>query len=231
MPHARCSRTRTKSSGGSARRVRRWRDPARPRRAAPACRNRGRRSRASVKVLATDTGVARGHCGLYWVRPGDEETPMKVSDILRVKGGTLYTISPDQQLAGAVTTMAENDIGSLVVMDHGDLIGMLTFREVIQSIVKNGGSVGNTLVRSVMDDHPLTCTPETEIDEVRRMMLGRHARYMPVMTQRTLMGVISFYDVAKAVVDSQDFENRMLKAYIRDWPVDEPRDEQTSAPN
>ncbi|HMC14787.1 MAG TPA: CBS domain-containing protein [Albitalea sp.] len=156
---------------------------------------------------------------------------MKVSDILRVKGGTLYTISPDQQLAGAVTTMAENDIGSLVVMDHGDLIGMLTFREVIQSIVKNGGSVGNTLVRSVMDDHPLTCTPETEIDEVRRMMLGRHARYMPVMTQRTLMGVISFYDVAKAVVDSQDFENRMLKAYIRDWPVDEPRDEQTSAPN
>ena len=53
------------------------------------------------------------------------------------------------------------------------------------------------------------------------MMLERHARYMPVMDQRTLMGVISFYDVAKAVVDSQDFENRMLKAYIRDWPVDE----------
>ena len=156
---------------------------------------------------------------------------MKVSDILRVKGGTLFTVSPDTALSQAVTTMAENDIGSLVVMDHGDLVGMLTFREVIQSIVKNGGSVGNTLVRTVMDDHPLTCTPETEIAEVRRMMLGRHARYMPVMSQRTLMGVISFYDVAKAVVDSQDFENRMLKAYIRDWPVDEPRDEQTSAPN
>ena len=150
---------------------------------------------------------------------------MKVSDILRVKGGTLYTISPDEQLAQAVTTMAENDIGSLVVMDHGEVAGMLTFREVIQSVVRNGGSVGNTVVRTVMDDHPLTCTPETEIDEVRRMMLGRHARYMPVMTQRTLMGVISFYDVAKAVVDSQDFENRMLKAYIRDWPVEEGSEE------
>jgi CBS domain-containing protein len=146
---------------------------------------------------------------------------MKVSDILRVKGGTLFTVSPDQGLAEAVRTMAERDIGSLVVMDHGELTGMLTFREVILAIVKNGGSVGTTLIRSVMDDHPLTCTPETEIDEVRRMMLERHARYMPVMTQRTLMGVISFYDVAKAVVDSQDFENRMLKAYIRDWPVDE----------
>jgi CBS domain-containing protein len=116
-------------------------------------------------------------------------------------------------------------------MGHGELVGMLTFREVIQSVVRNGGGVGTTTVRTVMDDHPLTCTPDTEIDEVRRMMLGRHARYMPVMTQRTLMGVISFYDVAKAVVDSQDFENRMLKAYIRDWPVDEARDEQTSAPN
>jgi CBS domain-containing protein len=80
--------------------------------------------------------------------------------------------------------------------------------------------VGTRQVRSVMDDAPLTCTPETEIDEVRRMMLMRHARYMPVLDRRTLMGVISFYDVAKAVVDAQDFENRMLKAYIRDWPAE-----------
>ena len=154
---------------------------------------------------------------------------MKVSDILRVKGGTLYTVTPDETLASALRTMAELDIGSLVVMSHGELAGMLTFREVIQAIVRSGGSVGNSTVRGVMDDHPLTCTPETEIDEVRRMMLERHARYMPVMDQRTLMGVISFYDVAKAVVESQDFENRMLKAYIRDWPVDEPGTQ--AAPN
>jgi CBS domain-containing protein len=147
---------------------------------------------------------------------------MKVSDILRVKGGTLYTVPPEQPLGQALSTMAEFDIGSLVVMSHGDLVGILTFREVIQAVVRNGGSVGGMLVRSVMDDAPLTCTPETEIDEVRRMMLGRHARYMPVISHRTLMGVISFYDVARAVVDSQDFENRMLKAYIRDWPVEDP---------
>ena len=155
---------------------------------------------------------------------------MKVSDILRVKGGTLFTVSPDQSLAQAAETMADRDIGSLVVMNHGELAGILTFREVIQAVVKNGGSVGQTTVRAVMDDHPLTCTPDTEIDEVRRMMLGRHARYTPVMSQGMLMGVISFFDVAKAVVDAQDFENRMLKAYIRDWPVEEPTDEK-AAPN
>jgi len=146
---------------------------------------------------------------------------MKVSDILRVKGNTLYTVTPEQPLADAVSIMADHDIGSLVVIAHGDLVDMLTFRGGISAIVANGGQVGTTQVRSVMDDHPLTCTPETEIDEVRRMMLGRHARYMPVLNGRTLMGVISFYDVAKSVVDAQDFENRMLKAYIRDWPVEE----------
>jgi len=149
---------------------------------------------------------------------------MKVVDILRVKGGTLFTVTPDESLAVAVNCMAERDIGSLVVMEHGNLVGMLTFREVISAIVKNGGSLGSTNVRSVMETHPLTCTPETEIDEIRRMMLGRHARYMPVLDGRTLMGVMSFYDVAKAVVDGQDFENRMLKAYIRDWPVEHPEE-------
>jgi CBS domain-containing protein len=145
---------------------------------------------------------------------------VKVSDILRVKGSALFTTGPERPLAEAVNLMAEMDIGSLVVMDHGDMAGMLTFREVIAAVVKNGGGIGTTVVRTVMDDATLTCTPETEIDEVRRMMLMRHARYMPVMDKRELMGVISFYDVAKAVVDSQDFENRMLKAYIRDWPVE-----------
>ena len=143
---------------------------------------------------------------------------MKVSDILRVKGSTLYTANPDEPLAKAVELMAEKDIGSLVVMESGNLTGMLTFREVIQTIVKNGNAIGATLVRAAMDNHPMTCTLETDLDDVRRMMLEHHARYLPVMDEKMLMGVISFYDVAKAVVDSQNFENKMLKAYIRDWP-------------
>ena len=152
---------------------------------------------------------------------------MKVSDILRVKGNTLYTVSPEEPLSRAIDIMADKDIGSLVVMEHGELVGMLSFREVIKVLAQNGGSVGATVVRQALDDHPVTCTLETDLDEVRRIMLERHARYMPVMDQRMLMGVISFYDVAKAVVDSQDFENKMLKAYIRDWPAAE--DQQPSA--
>lgn len=154
--------------------------------------------------------------GYIWNSLG--ELAMKVSDILRVKGNILITVRPDETLATAVQVMSEKDLGSLVVMDRGNLVGMLTFREVMKSLAENNGSIGAVLVGSAMDKEPLTCTSETDMDEVRRMMLTNHARYMPVIENRVLMGVISFYDVAKAVVDSQNFENKMLKAYIRDWP-------------
>jgi len=143
---------------------------------------------------------------------------MKVSDILRIKGSTLYTAQPDEPLARAIELLHEKDIGSLVVMDNGQLVGMLTFREVIRVLAKNGGVLGSALVGDAMETSPLICSMETDMDEVRRMMLDCHARYMPVMEQHVLMGVISFYDVARAVVDAQNFENKMLKAYIRDWP-------------
>jgi len=143
---------------------------------------------------------------------------MKVSEILKVKGNILYTVTPDTLVLDAVNTMAEKDIGSLVVMEFGELVGMLTFREVMKTIHENGGEGGKGRVRKHMDDHPITITPDTEINEVRRLMLERHARYVPVVDAKTLLGVISFYDVAKAVFEAQSFENKMLKAYIRDWP-------------
>ena len=155
---------------------------------------------------------------------------MKVSDILRLKGNVLYTITPEDSLADAAQLMAERDIGSLVVMSHGRVVGILSFREVIQAAVRNGGNFGTTTVYRAMDPGPLICTMETEMDEVRRMMLDRHARYLPVIDNRQLMGVISFYDVAKAVVDSQNFENKMLKAYIRDWPEDDTKNTEPNLP-
>ncbi len=146
---------------------------------------------------------------------------MKVSEILQVKGNILFTVTPDTPIADAASVMEEKDIGSLVVMEFGDLVGILTFREVIRGINKDNGTLGPGTVRKYMDDHPITVTPETEVNEVRRMMLEKHSRYLPVMDAKTLLGVISFYDVARAVLEAQSFENKMLKAYIRDWPVEE----------
>lgn len=143
---------------------------------------------------------------------------MKVSEILKVKGNILYTVKPDTPMLEAVNTMSDKDIGSLVVMDSGNLVGMLTFREVMKSIHANGGAVGNQAVREHMDNQPITVTLDTDVTDLRRMMLERHARYVPVCDGKTLIGVMSFYDVAKAIFEAQGFENKMLKAYIRDWP-------------
>ncbi|MBV8622291.1 MAG: CBS domain-containing protein, partial [Herbaspirillum sp.] len=67
---------------------------------------------------------------------------MKVSEILKVKGNILFTVTPETPIQEAVAAMAEKDIGSLVVMEYGDLVGMLTFREVLLTLHKNGGALG-----------------------------------------------------------------------------------------
>ncbi|HEY0295415.1 MAG TPA: CBS domain-containing protein [Bordetella sp.] len=144
---------------------------------------------------------------------------LKVREILRVKGDALYTATPDTPVSEAIRTMSKHDIGSMVIMENGMLVGMLTFREIIR-LLNNQHEVGDTTIRAVMDDAPVSVSPNTEADEVQRLMLEKHARYIPVMDGPTLQGVISFYDMAQAIVAAQKFENSMLKAYIRDWPSD-----------
>jgi CBS domain-containing protein len=149
------------------------------------------------------------------------EAAMLVSEILRIKGHTLFTTPPERPVLEAVEAMAEHDIGSLVVMDHGRMAGMLTFAEVLQAIAERGGSLGDVAVADICVRDPLTAKPDLDVMELRRVMLERHARYVPVMDGTTLQGVVSFHDVAKAVYEEQSFENRMLKSYIKDWPDEE----------
>jgi len=144
---------------------------------------------------------------------------LKVSEILQVKGDALYTASPDAPVAQAIRTMTEQDIGSIVVMEHGELVGMLTFREIIR-LLNDQGSVGDTPIGAIMNTDPVSVSPDTRATEVQHLMLDEHARYVPVLDGAVLMGVISFYDMARAIVAAQRFENDMLKAYIRDWPVE-----------
>jgi CBS domain-containing protein len=143
---------------------------------------------------------------------------MNAKDVLRAKGNTLYTVTPEASLWSAVQTMAEFDIGSVVVMDHGRLVGMLTFREVFLVLQANQGQVGTGTVRETMNPNPTVVDAKAEVNDLRRLMLEHHVRYIPVMEQDALAGVISFHDVARAVLEEQGFENRMLKDYIRDWP-------------
>ena len=117
--------------------------------------------------------------------------------------------------------MADHDVGSLVVMDGGVMVGMLTFREVLQAVNREKGKLEGITVGDVMVRDPVTVPPSMPVDELRRLMIDKHSRYLPVMEGDVLQGVISFLDVAKAVLEEQSFENKMLKNYIRNWPEGE----------
>lgn len=143
---------------------------------------------------------------------------MQVREMMRIKGGALYTAAPEQPLQAAIDSMAELDVGSLVVMGDGKMVGMLTFREVLQAHKKFGGNLAGVTVGEVMVADPVTVYPAMEANDLRRVMVEKHSRYLPVMDGTTLLGVISFLDVAKAVLEEQHFENKMLKNYIKNWP-------------
>ena len=144
---------------------------------------------------------------------------MQVKEILRVKGNRLVSAEPTGRAVEAVSTMAKENLGSLVVMEQGRMVGMLTFHELLRALASRGGALGELRVGDIMMRDPVTAAPEMEVNDLRRTMLESGARYLPVMHDGRLLGVISFRDVAKAVLEEQDFENKMLKGYIKNWPA------------
>ena len=146
---------------------------------------------------------------------------MLVSEILAIKGKVLFTVSSNRTLSEAVAVMTEQDVGSLVVFDKGRMVGLLTFREVLVATQKAGADWQALPVAEAMLKDPVAAGVNMQMDELRRLMVENHQRYLPVMDDTTLMGVVSFHDVARAVLEEQSFENRMLKNYIRNWPAEE----------
>ena len=144
---------------------------------------------------------------------------MKVFEILELKEKTIFSIKPSVNIGEAIKTMAQNDIGSLMVIEHEALVGKLTFREILNFIGKNFDNFSNLLVKDVMSSNPMTVQDNIGIDDVRKIMIENHIRYLPVTDEKNkLQGVISFYDIAKAALKMADYENKLLKRYIKNWP-------------
>lgn len=152
---------------------------------------------------------------------------MKVRDIIQSKSRTPLTVHPQTLLSQCVITMADEDLGSLVVMDGHTVAGILTFREVIvvlaqrQKELRIGPTppVAELKVCDVMNSNPVCTAPDVELHDLRALMISHHQRYLPVLDNGVLIGVLSFHDVARSVFEEKEFENRMLKSYISDWPT------------
>lgn len=154
---------------------------------------------------------------------------MNVREIVKLKENALFTVSPNAPIAEAICLMDENDIGAVVVLDGGEVVGILTFREVIEILARRlkerytgpTPPILEIFVHEAMFANPPMATLDMDVDELRRLMLDNKARYVPVMDGKTLICVISLRDIAKAVLEERTLENRVLKAYIKDWPEKE----------
>jgi CBS domain-containing protein len=149
---------------------------------------------------------------------------MQIRHIL--KRNPTFNVQADCLVAECIKTMANEDVGSVVVLDGARLVGLLTFRDVMRLLAQRQERplaghrplVSELRVRDVMAPDPATVTLDTELHSARALMVQHRQRYVPVLDGRVLAGVVSLHDVARALQEEQVLENRMLKAYIHNWP-------------
>jgi CBS domain-containing protein len=143
---------------------------------------------------------------------------MIIREILNFKGGETYSIAPDQSLAEAVALMMQHGIGSVVVKLKGQMVGLMTERDVVHNIHTRGPDLTGFKVSDLMTAEPIIGSPEDTVDYVRGVMTENRVTHLPVVEGDELLGIISFHDVAKACLNEANQENLLLKRYIKHWP-------------
>lgn len=185
------------------------------------CRAGGQRKRQQPKSDESrvfhhiaSRGDMRHHDRNVW-----RNTSMVIREILALKKNhEIFRIAPDRLVHDAVALMADHDIGSLVVMEGDAMVGLLTDHIIVRGLSKASCNLCNTLVRDIMLPDPISGHLDDTVDQVRRVMTDNHISHLPVVDDNGLAGIISFYDVAKTAISEAEFENKLLKGYIKNWP-------------
>ena len=140
---------------------------------------------------------------------------MLVSAILTDKGHRLVTVSPDHTISDVTRTLASERIGAVVVIDDGgQVIGILSERDIVRGLSESGATLLNGKVADLMTKTVVTCTPESQVDQLMQDMTNHRIRHLPVIDNGRLAGVISIGDVVKVRLDELEAERSMLRDYI-----------------
>ncbi|GAB3244834.1 CBS domain-containing protein [Kineosporia babensis] len=140
---------------------------------------------------------------------------MRISDLLRRKGSLVVTIRPDQSVTELLDALATNGVGALVVSADGERIdGIVSERDVVRRLQRFGPDLLTEPVSEIMSKHVRTCRPDTELDELMRMMTKGRFRHVPVLDGDRLTGIVSIGDVVKHRIDELEGERDQLQAYI-----------------
>jgi len=137
-----------------------------------------------------------------------------LKQVLERKGRDVWSISPDASVYDALKLMAEKEVGALLVLEAGRIVGVISERDYARKVILKERSSLNTPVRDIMTRDVVWVRPDTSVEECMALMTTRHIRHLPVLDGDRLVGLTSIGDLVKACIDEKDFTIRQLEAYI-----------------
>lgn len=139
-----------------------------------------------------------------------------VKHVLDQKGHDVHSVHPDASVFDALKMMAENNIGSLVVLENGDnLVGVITERHYAREIVLKGRTSPKTPVRDIMSTEVICARPDQSVEECMAVMTAKAVRHLPVLERGRLVGIVSIGDMVKSVIGDQKFIIEQLEHFIQ----------------
>ena len=137
-----------------------------------------------------------------------------LEQVLQRKGGGIWSIAPDATVYDALAMMADREVGALLVMQDGRLVGIISERDYARKVILQGLSSRETHVREIMTGSPVTVTPENTVEDCMRVMTHHRVRHLPVVDAERVLGVISIGDMVRAIISEQAETIGHLNAYI-----------------
>ena len=140
---------------------------------------------------------------------------MRISDVLRVKGGQVVTVTPDTKVRRLLAVLAEHGIGAAVVSHDGTSVdGIVSERDIVRALALRGAAVMSEPVTAIYTAEVHTVTPQTPLEEIMRLMTEHRMRHAPVVVSGRLLGIVSIGDVVKNRIDELETERTALTDYI-----------------
>lgn len=137
-----------------------------------------------------------------------------VRNILEKKGNLVHTISPDSSVYDALEKLEDHNLGSLIVVENGKLIGVFTERDYARKVILKGRSSRETTVGDIMTEHTASVNLNTSIEDCMSLMTNKFIRHLPVINGGELVGVVSIGDIVKHIIEEKDYIIENLRHYI-----------------
>ena len=139
---------------------------------------------------------------------------MRIADVLRNKGASVATITPETSVAGLLTELTLHNIGAMVVVSPDGVVGIVSERDVVRKLHQIGGEILMRPVSEIMTTTVATCSPTDSLDSISALMTNNRVRHVPVMANGRLAGIVSIGDVVKTRMEELEAEQQQLQSYI-----------------